>query len=626
MAENILINGAVYTDVESIRLKNTSGNNVSYGITPHIGEDHNWYIGDHDTGIRAEGRDGTSYMSPPIFANSISECTDTSKLYVLHDGDIYAYMTASESVKAYTNLAKTLTNGKRYNSSGNLVDADACACEDYIPFGSGAVVRVRGLGNLTAQNAMVYGTAKNLYATSKVGSDTTYSTHSYDTTTDTITLTSKGNTNVGFLRIVGVLTGSIDGVIITVNEEIKETTQTVTRWTNTGHAFVPADYEDRIIALEDDVTELKSEIASGGSSPTSPVVTVPSYWESMVETKTEIVKALQTEGGVNAVSFAYASDTHIPDNDNGRTNDIGKVMARVLDNCNIPFAVITGDVATRASYSTEAEYIVQQKQLEEHLYPLWGTDRLLITLGNHDGCYGGSSGYYRKQFSPERMWQTYFRSHALDFRRVFSEDGLYYYVDNIPQKMRYIILNSQYAGEYSQHENGWAVNNRFATSCYGQEQLDWLADIALDMPEGYGAIIATHVPLNVNYTVDKSQLIGIINAYNGKKAFTGSYTAGVDGWSNSSINVSFANAKGEIIAVVAGHVHGDSIDTDTASCPVITILSAGASANEPYYESAPARTKGTDTETSFDIVTVNRKTRMIYCTRIGAGSDRSVSY
>ena len=624
MAENILINGAVYTDVESIRLKNTYGMDVSYGITPHIGEDHNWYIGNHDTGIRAEGRDGTSYMSPPLFANNNSECTDTSKLYVLPDGYIYAYKSVTESVKSYTNLAKTLKNGYRINSSNVLVEADACTCEDYIPFGSGDVVRVRGLGNLATHNCIPCKSNKDIYATTKFANDSTYATYSYDSATDTVTLTSKGNANVAYVRIVGVLTGSIDDVIITLNEEIKETTQTIQKWANTGHAFVPADYEGRIIDLEEDVLELKSR--SSGSSASQSSVSVPSYWESMIFSKSETVKALQTEGGVNAVSFAWASDTHIPDNDNGRTNDIGKVMARVLDNCNIPFAVITGDVATRASYPTEAEYVVQQKQLEEHLAPLWGTDRLLITLGNHDGCYGDSSGYYRKQFSPERMWQTYFRSHALDFRRVFSEDGLYYYVDNIPQKTRFIILNSNYAGEYSVDGNGLAVNNRFSTSCYGQAQLDWLSSVALDMPEGYGALIFTHVPFNVTYTVDKAQLIGIIDAYNGKKAFSGSYTAGVNGWSNSSVNVNFSDAKGEIIAVVAGHVHGDSVDTDTASCPVITILSAGASANEPYNESAPVRTKGSDTETSFDIVTVNRKTRTIYCTRIGAGSDRSISY
>ena len=37
---------------------------------------------------------------------------------------------------------------------------------------------------------------------------------------------------------------------------------------------------------------------------------------------------------------------------------------------------------------------------------------------------------------------------------------------------------------------------------------------------------------------------------------------------------------GEIIAMFAGHVHGDSIDTTTMACPILTILSAGATANE----------------------------------------------
>jgi hypothetical protein len=193
--------------------------------------------------------------------------------------------------------------------------------------------------------------------------------------------------------------------------------------------------------------------------------------------------------------------------------------------------------------------------------------------------------------------------------------------------MRYIILNSQYGGKYSVDENGWAVNNRFATSCYGQAQLDWLCEKALDMPEGYGAIIAMHVPINATYTVDRSQLIGIVNAYNAKTSFQGALSAkDYPEWTTSAINVNFADAKGEVIALFSGHVHGDSIDKDSASCPQFTILSAGASANEPYKETAPTRTKGTDTETSFDIVTINRKTRTIYCTRVGAGSDRSVTY
>lgn len=359
------------------------------------------------------------------------------------------------------------------------------------------------------------------------------------------------------------------------------------------------------------------------STQSETTTAIPSYWEDMVAEKTETVTALQTAGGVNSVSFVWASDTHIPNNDKGRTNDIGKVMARMLDNCDIPFAVLTGDIATRVSCSTEEEFIQAQEKIPIHLAPLWGTDRLLVALGNHDGCYGDESGPYRKQFTPERIWQLYFREQALDFRRVFSDDGLYFYVDNIAQKTRFIVLNSQFGGEYLADANGWAVNDRFAVSCYGQEQLDWLASVALDMPEGYSAVISVHVPPSHDYTVDREQFIGIVNAYCNKTTFSGSYTEGVDGWSNSTVNVDFTEAKGEVIAVFAGHVHQDTVDTTTMACPIITIISSGASVNSGIQ---PERPFHTDQETSFDVVTINKETRTIYCTRVGAGEDREIKY
>ena len=63
------------------------------------------------------------------------------------------------------------------------------------------------------------------------------------------------------------------------------------------------------------------------------------------------------------------------------------------------------------------------------------------------------------------------------------------------------------------------------------------------MPEGYNAIITSHVPLNVTYTVDKAQFIGIVNAYCNKTTYSGSYTAGVDGWTNNNISVDFYECK-----------------------------------------------------------------------------------
>ena len=59
------------------------------------------------------------------------------------------------------------------------------------------------------------------------------------------------------------------------------------------------------------------------------------------------------------------------------------------------------------------------------------------------------------------------------------------------------------------------------------------------------------------------------------------------------------------------------------TCPIITIISAGASVN---IGESPDRKFGTDTETSFDVVTINRNTRTINRVRVGAGKDRTIKY
>ena len=56
-----------------------------------------------------------------------------------------------------------------------------------------------------------------------------------------------GNIN-GYIRLT--LGGDPETAIITINEEISSSEATETGWRSTGHAFVPADYENRIVAIE----------------------------------------------------------------------------------------------------------------------------------------------------------------------------------------------------------------------------------------------------------------------------------------------------------------------------------------------------------------------------------------
>jgi hypothetical protein len=97
----------------------------------------------------------------------------------------------------------------------------------------------------------------------------------------------------------------------------------------------------------------------------------------------------------------------------------------------------------------------------------------------------------------------------------------------------------------------------------------------------------------------------------------------VTGYDAVSVDCDFSNAKGELIGYFAGHNHIDS-NTITNGVSVITTRCDGNEENDETLKAE--RVAGTTTEQSFDVFTVNKKTGTIHATKIGAGSDREISY
>lgn len=201
--------------------------------------------------IQAQGVQQTA-----LFAQTVEDCTDTSKVYVLPDGYIYANMYTKELVPQYTDLAKNFQSGYYQSNDviGAATDGSVC-CTDYIPFTSGTTVRIRGFGALTHCHIVVYNSNKSVYSHHKANAGLAINSYAYDSSTGIVTL-KPTTTSVAYLRVAGIPDTTTADVVITVNEEIKENMVTTYKWTNTGHAFVPADYEARIIALEQKLANL----------------------------------------------------------------------------------------------------------------------------------------------------------------------------------------------------------------------------------------------------------------------------------------------------------------------------------------------------------------------------------
>ena len=161
----------------------------------------------------------------------------------------------------------------------------------------------------------------------------------------------------------------------------------------------------------------------------------------------------------------------------------------------------------------------------------------------------------------------------------------YYYVDNITQKMRYIILAS------------FTEDMVFEL---GAEQEAWLRDTALNMPDGYTAVVFTHS-------------MGTENTSNN--------TLTIHGAGTTITNICDAS-DANIACIIAGHTHADIMaKTPTKQIPIFVTtcdkfghwIDNGVD-REPWLSN---RVEGTITEQAFDVFIVNKTNREINAVRIG---------
>lgn len=141
-------------------------------------------------------------------------------------GNITITATAVTSAPTYTNLANPSAtdwvNNARINSAGEAVAQDGATTTNYISCVFNDVVRIKGLGGLTDYNTAFYTGNKVVYSISKLNASgvTHLYSYSYNTNTDVLTIKILKDTATG-ARFSGVLTGTANDVIITVNEPIE---------------------------------------------------------------------------------------------------------------------------------------------------------------------------------------------------------------------------------------------------------------------------------------------------------------------------------------------------------------------------------------------------------------------
>ena len=570
----------------------------------------------------------------PEFASSTEECTDTSKLYVLPDGYIYAYMTTTTNGKQYTNLLNLGVNengttvgyveGKRWSSSTDAWSAykdseySGQVLTGMFPFKIGQTLRVKGINTSysyqSANMVKAFDANRNSISSGYVSIYTlTLSYPNELVLSDDMLVFSPTSavggiaSNMAYIGLSFVLSGNAEDIIITVDEEITEGPITKSEWTNTGRAFVPADYEDRIIELEGNVSDLKehsnaldNRVASLEASADG---SIPAY--VLAEAKTVAEKVLDVRNA-NSFVFGAFSDTHTTGSDASAVGVLhaGMGMDAINNMTQLDMMANFGDVIVSKFDDTyKPGFLHVRKSFAEVIKAV----PYIQMQGNHDELSTDTTEEARQKY------YAYIGANnagtVTDYGNKFRNYG---YRDFDNYKIRVIYLNTTDVSEGD-------VTGDVRVS---DAQLNWLNTVALNLTDpAWGIIVLSHHPLNW-YGLDN--LLSALDSYKGK------------------------GTGAELIAHFHGHLHNFRIETvGTNNIPTITIPNACFGRNNEYgtYDGYSDeihtlfgdsdengvqrqfnKIENSAQDTAFNVVVVNRESKTIRCFNYGAGCDRYIDY
>ena len=372
----------------------------------------------------------------------------------------------------------------------------------------------------------------------------------------------------------------------------------------------------------------KGEKGDKGDPGSGDDITVPDYWATAIDTAVSGAKVNQDKSGNKCINFIMFSDMHVDADyptDTNYVKHIGNIAEIASEKLNIPLVAMLGDHVTASISQSVADMEANGVACMDILKNIPDT-KLINVLGNHD--INGGQGYLTSLSQPV-IYNTLLREESQDFKRVWDSDGRYFYIDNIPQKTRFLCLYTNWWDKSIL--NGNTVSFRYQNSFgFGQQQMDFIINALSTAMEDWNIVILEHTPVIGGYDWRELSLYrGVINAYKHRTTFTDTYTGELS-WQNVSVNCDFTNAKGNLVAMFTGHTHQDLIypegNSSTAvDIPVITITCA---ANSPYGTNPPTRTVGTASETALDIVSIDTENLKIYMNRIGTigAVERIASY
>lgn len=549
----------------------------------------------------------------PEFANSVEELEasgDTSKLYVLPDGYIYAFTT--QTVAGGTKeVAVDITDGFSDNtrlsvSSGNTSSLSGFVTTPFIEFGqypTGAEIRLSGINwaaesNITTGYAVVvYDESKDMVAPlylwlGEHGDSSPNMKYVANSNTDVIFSAYNANKELGFkyVRFCGKGVAASAVVKVVYTEETEDSS--VTEWANTGHAFIPADYENRIISLEKSAAdhEVRLQLIEANDDGEG----VPSYWIDELESKSETIQKAMEAAGSNKSAFLWYTDSHWQ-----YTN--AKVSPRLLEYlykhtpmCKVNFG---GDIVSDPSELSHSEtsYVYEWRRMVKALPGHHSV------MGNHDNGHKG-----RNDADISAIVYSFLLA-AEESPDMVKGGDFYYYIDVPCEKTRYLYLDS----------------GRLNLS---DDETKFIIESLASAPESWHIVVISHVWFQ--YTALSEPTVGSTNTYMQKALdLFDAYNARQSGsitMISTAHSYDFTTCGGKVEFCIGGHIH---VDYDFVSNGGIPVIITASDTNQARGTNATAcGTIGTVTESAVFGIIADYNSNKITVVGVGRGTSREIEY
>ena len=306
---------------------------------------------------------------------------------------------------------------------------------------------------------------------------------------------------------------------------------------------------------------------------------IPAYWKDALDEGVESINTALADAGYNKSAFLFYSDAHF---------DYGSQMAPKLlkylyNHTGMTKTFFGGDIVN----SEAADYEVMEY--------LWEWRNMLKDLPNHHSVVGNhDDGNATNNLFSEQYVYSYLLASEETSDVVRDDKGLYYYIDNSPEKTRYIFLDTAYKGMTA-------------------DQTAFLKETLLTTKEGWHIVVVSHIWYEPDYDRYNERPVPIT----GLSQDASIVTAMLDNY-NSRLG-EYADCKAWVEFCVGGHIHYDYDGTTSTGIPIIIVETDSMHLRGSY-----GYTPDTTTESSVNGIVADYDNHKISVIRIGRGQSREI--